>query len=189
MFLFLSISYPLFARLFAPFRLNYITLVTAAVTIPFMAAFCGPIPRLATLMGIIIWKLARREYALGNLSAALWASVLFAAHADGAHAIWYVLYWIIPALLLFITSTNQLFLRLVRAVNATMGAHAIGTLVFMYSGLATPDLWNALVLIVWRERLVLAALLVFVDMCAHYVVDPFILPSAREEAWCPTTLH
>jgi hypothetical protein len=72
--------------------------------------------------------------------------------AVGSQVWYYSLYWLIPMVLYF--APKNLFLR---SLGSTFTAHAIGSVLFLYSIPTAPALWIMLLPIVAIERLVFAA--------------------------------
>jgi hypothetical protein len=79
------------------------------------------------------------------------AIVLFVSHPVGAQAWYYaVLFWSIPVITALFFADN-LFAK---SVGATMTAHAMGSVLFLYTVPSTPALWVGLIPVVVYERLV-----------------------------------
>ncbi len=79
------------------------------------------------------------------------AMALFMLHPVGQQVWFYSLYWLIP--ILAAVFTKRLFFR---SLGATFTAHAIGSVVFLYTIPTVPELWLALIPIVAAERLAFA---------------------------------
>ena len=79
-------------------------------------------------------------------------AILFVINPIGSQIPAYVLYWLIPV---FITASGieNMFLK---ALSATFIAHAVGTVIFVYSVPSDVSLWANLAKIVWLERIVIA---------------------------------
>ena len=77
--------------------------------------------------------------------------VLFVINPIGGQAWAYSLYWLIPAIALMLP--EHLFFR---ALGATMTAHAIGSVIWLYTFPSTPEFWMALIPVVAFERLLFA---------------------------------
>jgi len=86
---------------------------------------------------------------------------LFVAHPVGAQAFIYSVYWLIPIALYFI-SHRSLFLQ---ALGSTFVAHAVGSVIWLYTVPMTATMWIALMPIVLLERLLFAVGMV----AAHHV--------------------
>lgn len=76
---------------------------------------------------------------------------LFMLHPVGAQAWYYSLYWLIP-LIAKLLKPSLLF----RSLGATFTAHAIGSVIFLYTIPTTPQLWQTLIPIVLYERALFA---------------------------------
>lgn len=77
---------------------------------------------------------------------------LFVAHPVGAQAFIYSLYWLIPVALYFITP-KSLFLQ---ALGSTFIAHAVGSVIWLYTVPMTASMWMGLMPIVIYERILFA---------------------------------
>ncbi|MBA3954774.1 hypothetical protein H0X48_05650 [Candidatus Dependentiae bacterium] len=77
---------------------------------------------------------------------------LFVTHPVGSQAAWYSAYWLIPIMLSFIP-TNSIFLR---SVGSTFVAHAVGSVMWLYTHNIDAASWHALSSVVWAERLMIA---------------------------------
>jgi hypothetical protein len=76
---------------------------------------------------------------------------MFIAHPIGAQAWYFSLYWLIPVLATFFP--ERLFGR---SLGATFTAHAVGSVLWLYTFQTTPVFWLALIPIVAFERLMFA---------------------------------
>jgi len=85
----------------------------------------------------------------------LFCIILFICHPVGIQAFGYSLFWTIPVTLYFIKQKN-IFLD---ALAATFIAHAVGSVIFLYTVGLHPAAWNALIPIVILERLAIACLI------------------------------
>lgn len=77
---------------------------------------------------------------------------LFVIHPVGAEAFIYSLYWLIPVVLFFIPR-KSLFLQ---ALGSTFVAHAVGSVIWLYTVPMTASMWIALMPIVLVERILFA---------------------------------
>ncbi len=90
---------------------------------------------------------------------------LFVIHPVGAQAFVYSLYWLIPVVLFFIPQTQKsLFLQ---AFGSTFIAHAVGSVIWLYTVPMTAAMWMGLMPIVLFERIAFALGMVI----AHYVIS------------------
>ncbi len=79
--------------------------------------------------------------------------VLFVINPVGMQAAIYSAYWLIP-LMIGATAQRSFFMQ---AVGATFTAHAVGSVIWLYTMPTTPALWFGLIPIVAVERLTFAA--------------------------------
>ncbi len=79
--------------------------------------------------------------------------VLFIAHPVGFGAFPYALYWLIPIILYFV-GKKSLFLQ---ALGSTFVAHAVGSVIWLYTVPTSSLLWLGLIPIVIAERLLFAS--------------------------------
>ena len=77
---------------------------------------------------------------------------LFVIHPVGAQAFVYSLYWLIPVVLYFV-SKKSLFLQ---ALGSTFIAHAVGSVIWLYTMPMTAAMWMGLMPIVLFERILFA---------------------------------
>jgi hypothetical protein len=77
---------------------------------------------------------------------------LFVTHTVGSQAYIYSFFWIFPAVMPFIVTQN-LFLH---ALASTFVAHAVGSVIWLYTAPMTPEVWLSLIPIVVIERLLFA---------------------------------
>lgn len=77
---------------------------------------------------------------------------LFVAHPIGAQAFVYSLYWLIPVILYFVPQ-RSLFLQ---AFGSTFVAHAVGSVIWLYTTSMTATMWMGLMPIVIFERILFA---------------------------------
>jgi hypothetical protein len=90
---------------------------------------------------------------------------LFLVHPVGGSAAAYSVYWLIPVVL-FSTSHKSLFLH---ALGATFTAHAVGSVIWLYTTTSTPSFWLSLISLVALERLTYAAGLVVMHCAIVWV--------------------
>ena len=88
---------------------------------------------------------------------------LFVIHPVGAQAFVYSLYWLIPVVLYFMPQ-RSLFLQ---ALGSTFVAHAVGSVIWLYTVPMTASMWLALMPIVFFERMLFAVGMVV----AHRVIS------------------
>jgi len=88
---------------------------------------------------------------------------LFVIHPIGAQAFVYSLYWLIPVVLYFVPQ-RSLFLQ---ALGSTFIAHAVGSVIWLYTVPMTATMWMGLMPIVLFERILFALGMVI----AHYMLS------------------
>jgi hypothetical protein len=91
--------------------------------------------------------------------------ILFLIHPVGYQAAPYVSYWIIP-IVVSMGFFKSLFMR---ALGATFTAHAVGSVIWLYTVPMTATSWYALIPIVAVERITYAAGIVLVYHSIQYV--------------------
>ena len=93
------------------------------------------------------------------------AMIAFWLHPIGAQAWYYALYWTVPVIVKFLP--DRLFLR---SLGATFTAHAVGSVLFLYTIPTAPALWIGLIPIVAIERMLFA-----LGISASYVLFTNVL--------------
>ncbi len=83
----------------------------------------------------------------------LLAMIMFCMHPVGNQAFYYSWYWFIPMGIYFFVKDTIYS----RALAASFVAHAIGSVVWLYTGTLPAETWMALVPLVIVERLIIAA--------------------------------
>lgn len=185
---------------------SYTALFSAtSIVVPLSGAFGGVLGTLAVcglglslkliISGFISFKYL--AYHVPGLFAALyWSSrsslirffvplvcmAAFIAHPIGGQAWYYSLYWLIPLALYFIKQ-NNIFLT---ALGSTLVAHAVGSVIWLYADPMTPELWLALIPLVFIERMVFASGMVV----AHAAISTIMQYMAKKSAkltWIQTT--
>lgn len=78
--------------------------------------------------------------------------IAFIKHPIGGSSALYTLYWIVP-IIIGSLKAQSIFMR---ALGATLTAHAAGSTLWLYTHTTTPLFWHALIGIVWIERLMFA---------------------------------
>jgi len=92
--------------------------------------------------------------------------LLFVLHPVGADAWIYAMYWWIPVIL-YITQRNDLFAM---ALGSTFVAHAVGSVIWLYTVPMAASTWLALIPIVLIERLLFALGMVVLYRSAQYLI-------------------
>lgn len=77
---------------------------------------------------------------------------LFITHPVGSQAAGYATYWLIPIVISFIPTQSILL----RSLGSTFVAHAVGSVLWLFSHNLDAANWSALSSIVWAERLMIA---------------------------------
>ena len=88
-----------------------------------------------------------------QIAPALLCMALFIIHPVGKHAAIYALFWIIPIAISF-SKSNSLFAR---SLGSTFTAHAVGSVIWLYTIPMTCDQWLMLLPVVIVERLLFAS--------------------------------
>jgi len=91
---------------------------------------------------------------------------LFWLHPMGLAAGVYALYWLIPVIVFYSKSNNFFF----NALGSTFVAHAVGSVIWLYTVPMAPAAWLALMPVVAVERLLFATGMVVVRTVADTVV-------------------
>ncbi|MDP3787832.1 MAG: hypothetical protein Q8Q60_00770 [Candidatus Chromulinivorax sp.] len=81
------------------------------------------------------------------------AIILFCMHPVGHQVFYYSWYWFIPMGIYFFTKDTMHS----RALAASFVAHAVGSVVWLYTGNIPAEVWTALMPLVIVERLIIAA--------------------------------
>jgi len=79
--------------------------------------------------------------------------VVFIAHPVGGEAALYTVYWLIPIALYFFPRKSLFF----QALGSTLVAHAVGSVIWLYTVPMTATMWLALIPIVAIERLLFSS--------------------------------
>jgi hypothetical protein len=128
--------------------------VSKTVSLSFLA-FCVP-----GLCASLYW--ATHHYAV-RLLLPIACMGLFIAHPIGAQSFVYSLYWLIPVVLFFVPQ-RSLFLQ---ALGSTFIAHAVGSVIWLYTVPMTAATWTALMPLVLFERVAFALGMVVM----HHVIS------------------
>ena len=101
------------------------------------------------LCAALYWRCSSAWYRVGLPAACM---VLFAVHPVGGASFAYALYWLIPITLYF-SPRKTLFSH---ALSSTFTAHAVGSVIWLYTVGMTPAAWLSLIPLVAVERLCFA---------------------------------
>ena len=80
------------------------------------------------------------------------AMILFCIHPVGSQVFYYSWYWFIPMIIYFFVQDSLIS----RALAASFIAHAVGSVVWLYTGHISAEVWTALMPLVIVERLLIA---------------------------------
>jgi hypothetical protein len=103
---------------------------------------------------------------------------LFIAHPVGAQAFVYSLYWLIP-IILYAFSHQSLFLQ---SLGSTFVAHAVGSVIWLYTVPMTAGMWLGLMPVVIIERVLFALGMVVMHQVISFIfgtIDGVIKPCER----------
>lgn len=105
----------------------------------------------------------KRELVISIVLPAL-CILLFIMHSVGMQVWYYSLYWLIPIGLYWVKDTEWS-----RALTASFVAHAVGSIVWLYTGSITATTWLALIPVVVCERLLLTGAIVICNrVCSKF---------------------
>ncbi|KKP24470.1 MAG: hypothetical protein SZ59_C0002G0316 [candidate division TM6 bacterium GW2011_GWF2_28_16] len=93
--------------------------------------------------------------------------IIFSLNPVGNQAFIYSFYWFIPVILYFVNKNNLFF----EYLTATFIAHAIGSIIWLYTVPMTASQWLGLVPVVFVERLVFASGLYLVFMFTSLIEE------------------
>lgn len=99
--------------------------------------------------GSLYWATSSALVRIGIPAACM---LLFCSHSIGSSAWAYSLFWLIPIILYFVPR-KPLFLE---SLGSTFTAHAVGSVIWLYTVGMTPALWLGLIPVVCLERLLCA---------------------------------
>ncbi len=108
------------------------------------------IPTAAAALSLAANQSSRAASVVINTLLPLMCMALFINNPNGAEAWVYTLYWLIPAGLSLLNYESIL----AKALQATFVAHAVGSVIWIYSTQTTPEFWIGLIPVVAYERLV-----------------------------------
>ena len=89
----------------------------------------------------------------------------FIVHPVGMKAFVYSLYWLIPVAI-YLSKRNNLFLH---ALASTFVAHAVGSVIWLYTVPMTVEAWHALIPVVAVERLLFSSAIVIVHTIGQLI--------------------
>jgi len=131
---------------------------------------CG----LPTLAGAATFTLIQKSASISAKYLNFWLQfllpltcmLLFVFNSVVGSAFLYSFYWFIPMILYFVKSKNVF----VAALSSTFVAHAVGSILYLYSTNMPPDKWLALIPVVAFERFVAAFGVVLFYMAIKWTV-------------------
>lgn len=94
--------------------------------------------------------------------------ILFSSHEVGRVAWCYSLYWLIPMALFFVKDS-----RLSRALSTSFVAHAVGSVVWLYTAPIPACVWIGLIPVVFVERLLIAGGILLCNYLVVYISSYF----------------
>lgn len=95
--------------------------------------------------------------------------ILFVIHPVGSQAWPYALYWLIPVALCFVQDATWS-----RALQSSFVAHAVGSVIWLYSGSISAEVWMSLIPLVAFERLLMAFGIVICHEICHMFMTLFL---------------
>ncbi len=168
------------------------------VMAPLSGAFCGTVGSsfvcaIRLLVSYLVYGLPSlhllSNYIPGLFAAWCWSTrsvcihvgvpvlcmILFMFHPVGMHAFVYALFWLIPIALFFVPQKN-IFLQ---AVASTFVAHAVGSVIWLYTVPMEATTWLGLMPIVIIERLLFATGMVVMHRAISWSISTLSLYFAR----------
>ena len=110
------------------------------------------------------WALVSRHWVV-RILVPLICMALFMFHHEGAHASIYTLYWLIPVCLYFSR------LSFAQALSSTFVAHAVGSVLWIYTTNMAASAWLLLIPIVAVERITFAVGIVMAQTLLAYLTN------------------
>jgi hypothetical protein len=104
--------------------------------------------------------------------------VTFVMHPIGSQAWVYALYWLIPASIALIP-VQSIYMQ---ALGSTFTAHAVGSVLWLFTHNLTIDQWQALTHVVWAERLLFAGCMTAYYYLIRYAQD--YVQEIRQDIMC-----
>jgi len=112
---------------------------------------------------------------------------LFIAHPIGSQAFLYSFYWLIP-IVLYAFPHQSLFLQ---SLGSTFVAHAVGSVIWLYTVPMTAGMWLGLIPVVIIERVLFALGMVVMHQVISFIfgkIDVIIKPDGRSTISVTTCL-
>lgn len=132
----------------------------ASLSLSSMGMFAASLLHLPTFFGS--FYLASKSK-LARVSVPLICIILFLINPIGQQASLYSTYWLIPIAIALLNPQSILL----QALGSTFTTHAVGSIIWLYGAKLTAVEWNALISIVWAERLLFALSLT----AAYYSIE------------------
>lgn len=130
------------------------------------------------LCAALYWQMPSKFYRIGL---PLLCMILFLAHPTGLAAAPYALYWFIPMMIAF-RAHNSMWHH---ALASTFTAHAVGSVIWIYTVPMSASVWLALIPVVACERLLYAAGIVMGDA----VIASFVSIGSRTRNSLAAIMH
>lgn len=111
----------------------------------------------------------RSSNSIVSVVAPLLCVVLFVIHPVGFYAWSYSMYWLVPVILFF-NKSETIFSR---ALSSVLIAHAVGSVVWLYTHDMTPEFWLSLIPVVAVERIVMALSVTMIDLAIQKIKATF----------------
>jgi hypothetical protein len=112
---------------------------------------------------------------------------LFIAHPVGSQAFLYSFYWFIPVIL-YASSRQSLFLQ---SLGSTFIAHAVGSVIWLYTVPMTAGMWLSLIPVVIIERVLFALGMIVMHQIMSFIfgkIDAIIKPDGQSAISVTTCL-
>jgi hypothetical protein len=101
--------------------------------------------------------------------------ILFIVHPIGSLAWSYSMYWLIPIVIFFSKSKN-IFMK---ALGAVFTAHAVGSVIWIYTHEMDASIWISLIPIVALERIMMAVFITSAEFCISKIQNVFMKRSLQ----------
>ena len=120
-----------------------------------------------TLFAALYWA---HDTAITRVAVPLLCIILFALHPVGFAALPYAFYWLIPIVLFFVPRRVPFF----DALGSTFIAHAVGSVIWLYTVPMSSTMWLTLIPIVFIERILFS-----LGMTAAYYLFSWCMKKMR----------
>jgi len=109
--------------------------------------------------------------------------ILFILHPVGSQAFLYSFFWLIPIAIYFVKSKN-LFLH---ALASTFIAHAVGSVIWLYTVQMNAAVWYSLIPIVILERIAIACAIFVSAGVVHFLKNKYLHSQEKKAKICVTS--